>query len=206
MVHVRKLMTAICVVAILCVASAATTLAGTMHQVQVAGSDHTYTISANCIKHGKLGLCPYALRVVVGPHVEYRIDAGSASACSGNNPLNWALYAWSPANLSWNDTNNLDWRLEFNGQDLFNQCSAWTNWNNVAVCQGWVGYYCNTSSKGSFWDGGKNANTDWLNQEISYQDYFGCNNYQDAMRGWTSPSGGFTHANYWNYLNSHCGG
>jgi hypothetical protein len=186
--------------------SAVTTLAGTLHQVQVARSDQTFTQLVSCFKGGKSAQCSIAIRVIRGPHVELRADAGTALACTGTYYSYFDVYAWSPSNLSWNDTSHLDWRLEFNGQDWYNYCSAGTSWNNRAICQGWTGYYCNTYSEGHFWDGSRVANTDWLNQEISYEDFFGCNNYQDAMRVWTRVNGSWYWQNYWNWLSIRCGG
>ncbi len=98
-----------------------------------------------------------------GPHSELpktALASNTALACNGNSYLWW--YTW------YRFVNSIGTTLVYvrmAGEDWYNYCSAGNVYIQRTNCDTDLGYQCDGWRQGSFFDGGRNANTDWGNQQ-----------------------------------------
>ncbi len=142
--------------------------------------------------------CRVVLTAHAGPHLvlpDSAVAAHSALACSGHLYINW----WT--DVRW--TNALGNTLvysKFTGEDWYNFCSAGNVWTGN-YCTTDYGWSCIGDRKGSFWDGGRGANTDWNQQQTVWGiciPYVCDRQYQCFSERWYQRSNGS-----WYYQGSH---
>jgi hypothetical protein len=121
---------------------------------------------------GKVVIACHGITTVhVGGHYEETASALSellkathrvtdVGACSKSYVNGWVAYRWTNpfgATLAYAQLDLEDW---------YNGCSAGNVWKNPH-CTGYWGWGCDPSRTGSFFDGGRGANADWQNSNIS---------------------------------------
>jgi hypothetical protein len=156
--------------------------AATAHAVSVPASTTSQTFAVACPKP-VTGACTGVLTVHQDAHTEFKmLDTGSSvGACTG-----WSyITGW----VQWQQFSGpfWDWTAREDVEDQYNQCSA----SNVYVnpsCSSGGGWSCGSVSKGAFWDGGRNANTDWDNQYTTFP-WPGNATCLTWLRFWTQPNG-----------------
>lgn len=156
--------------------------------VNVAATTEVRHISHTCADRATthVNTCTSTMTIHINAHTEFRIPSGgnAAVACFGKTyKTGWV--AWQENGGFGNEL----WYARIDVEDWYTGCSS----GNVYItprCQAYEGWVCNWPPPvGTFWDGGKGANTDWDNQETRYYCPFTCGAYVTYLRFWTYPSG-----------------
>jgi len=151
-------------------------------------------------------LCYEVMRMGVPRHVVFTDSSKSilpttqARACG-----TYYTYPWTEYDAYSGLGQELYW-VRIDSEDGYDGCS--TAWNvyvspNCGIPAGsqWT---CGTYTKGAFWDGGKNANTDWQNRATSIHNQLANEDDCTYNRTWTDVYGNVTYQNWNDTYKSPC--
>jgi hypothetical protein len=131
--------------------------------------------------------------------VEQSVAVTAARACSTQHVYPWVQFVYYGA------MGQVAYTVRMDNEDWYDGCSSAGNVYVNATCHPGPGspWTCGSSWKGSFWDGSRDANTDWNNRDTVIPGPTGTDCTE--LRTWTSPSGGVTWATY-HTSGTSCGG